>query len=101
MGKPFQNPYSARSFKHVEALLYSGCDLGKDPTVAGTTSIAAFQQAVIKENKVSLKSSSETVAVINAVLTLSFHPQTLLPQQGLISLQVPSWFTVSEQRLPV
>lgn len=56
---------------------------------------------MIREPNVVLESSSEKLAVIDAILTLSFKPQSLLPQNGIISVQVPAWYTVSEQIEPV
>ena len=59
VGKPFLNPYSGRSFSTVTTTLYENCELSSQATkVAGITTIAAFQQAVIRETDVSLISSS-------------------------------------------
>ena len=51
-GKPFLNPYSSRAFSYVTVSLYEGCDTNNEPLVTGTTTIAAFQQAVILEDEI-------------------------------------------------
>ena len=76
MGKPFLNPYSSRSFSKVTAEYYTNCELDKEPLIAGDTTIAAFQQAVILEDDIKLLSSSQKLAVTGAVLTVVFNPST-------------------------
>lgn len=100
VGEPFLNPYSSRRFSKVSTTYYENCDLASEPKIAGDTTIAAFQQAVILENDVSLVSSSQRLAVTGAVLTVTFTPQSLLPKTGQISVQVPAWYTISEVNLP-
>jgi len=80
----------------VQTTFYEGCDMAK-PTIEGRTTMSAFQQAVIRKQEISLESSSQKLAVPNAVLTISFKPKSMLPQQGQISLQVPPWYSISEQ----
>ena len=79
---------------------YLGCDLSSDPVVGGSTSISSFQQAIIPEVDVTFESSSEELAVTGARLTMNFKPISLLPQNGIISLQVPAWYIVSEEQQP-
>ena len=80
----------------VNTVYYEACDLASDPIIESQTSIAAFQQDVIREQDVYLESSSQKLAVDDAQLLISFWPKTILPQAGKISVQVPSWYTVSE-----
>ena len=78
-GQPFQNPYSSRFFDQVRVAYYLDCDLNETPAVDGTTSITAFQQAVIPDDNVTLKSTSVKLAVADATLIASFKPETILP----------------------
>jgi len=99
-GKPFHNPYSSRSFDKIVTSYYESCDTDK-VVVEGRTTISAFQQQVILRGDISLKSSSEKLAVPNAVLTVSFKTKTLMPHEGSVSVGVPPWYTISDQRQPV
>ena len=58
---------------------YLGCDLNSEPVLEGDTTVAAFQQDVIRESDISLESSSNKLAVTNALLTVTFNPSTILP----------------------
>ena len=79
---------------------FLGCDMGAEPAVSSQTTMSSFQQAVILERDVALESSSEKLAVTDAVLLLAFTPKTILPQSGQISLKVPARYIVSSQRVP-
>jgi len=85
-GSPFLNPYSARAFDQVQAKFYEGCDLAAEPAVEGETTISASQQAIILEQNIEFESSSQKLGVDDAVLTVTFKPESLLPQSGIISL---------------
>lgn len=75
--------------------MYDECDLDKE-VVTGTTSISAFQQQVILESNIKLTSSSQKLAVPNAVLTVTFKVKSMMPHEGSVSLKVPPWYTIND-----
>ena len=55
---------------------------------------------MILEDDIQLLSSSQKLAVTGAVLTVVFNPSTQLPKIGMVSIQVPAWYTISEVNIP-
>lgn len=37
----------------------------------------------------------------NAVLSVAFKVKSMMPHEGSVSLKVPSWYTISDSRVPV
>ena len=62
--------------------------------------MSAFQQEIIPQKEVSFTSSSEKIAVTDANLIVSFTPATTLKASGRISVQVPAWFIISNEKQP-
>ena len=48
----------------------------------------------------SFTSSSEKIAVTDANLIVSFTPATVLKASGRVSVQVPAWFIISDEKQP-
>ena len=84
--------------KEVVTSLYLGCDTEKEPQIVGVEELSAFQNQQIYEEDIAFESTSEKIAVTNALLRVTFTPTSGLPAIGKISIQVPAWYAVSKDR---